>query len=237
MKGVFIPGLSMEKHELPEVPGFLRLQNPEVGDGPAFPEKYEVTDLALFHLKKITELAPKTGPFHIVGMSLGGMITSVLASELRSKLPSQCHFHFFVTSASTPQHPAATRELLESWRQVQPGDREGLKRILSPFFSPTYLESSAAEFERYLSYRLSGGNKQSPKSFMKQVAAVFRFNGSSFYSKVDPQECSFLHGESDRVFDQRHHQDLKTLVPEAKHQVIAQLGHMVNLEQPQYFSL
>jgi hypothetical protein len=33
MRGIIIPGLSMERGELPQVDGFLNLQNPEVGDG------------------------------------------------------------------------------------------------------------------------------------------------------------------------------------------------------------
>jgi hypothetical protein len=31
--GVAIPGLAMNDKELPDIPGLLRLQNPEVGDG------------------------------------------------------------------------------------------------------------------------------------------------------------------------------------------------------------
>lgn len=72
---------------------------------------------------------------------------------------------------------------------------------------------------------------------MRQVAAVLQFDGKKYYSDVDPKECRFVHGHDDRIFNKIHVNGLKKLVPQAEHEVINELGHMVNIEKPELFKI
>ncbi|MGZ3771598.1 MAG: hypothetical protein ACXVCP_18835 [Bdellovibrio sp.] len=108
--GVAIPGLAMHNSEIPAIPGLLALQNPEVGDGVNLDSKYSLNDVAEIHLKAIKAILSDNSTnrdnFWIIGMSMGGMVNSILASELRSKLPANIKFGFFVTTANLSSNQA-----------------------------------------------------------------------------------------------------------------------------------
>lgn len=220
---------------MPKIEGFLNLQNPEVDDGVSLPDGYGIEDIARVHTETILQSSPNNDEFYVMGMSLGGMVASVLASKFRSKLPKRTKFYFLVTSANTSSCPAITQEMLKAWKSVRPGDIVGMETILSPFFSEEFLKFHYIEAKKYFLYRANGLNRQSPKAFMKQVAAVMSYDGPSYYKELDSFECVFIHGGADRVFDQRHHDELKKLCPEAQHRVVDGLGHMVNIEKPSLF--
>ncbi|MGZ3782741.1 MAG: hypothetical protein ACXVCY_19010 [Pseudobdellovibrionaceae bacterium] len=81
--GVAIPGLAMHNSEIPDIPGLLALQNPEVGDGVTLDSKYSLYDVAEIHLKEINAILSNRSAskekFWIIGMSMGGMVNSILA--------------------------------------------------------------------------------------------------------------------------------------------------------------
>lgn len=234
-RGVIIPGLAMEKQELPEIEGFLRLQNPEVNDGPVVDGPYGIEDIAKLHVETIAKLN-KADAFHVMGMSMGGMITSVMASKFRSHLPSVCKFHFIVTGLNSPERPIVTPELLTAWQTVKPEDEQAVEQLLTPFFSSHFLKSNYKTVKDYIQYRVKGGNRQTPEAFMRQVMAIVGFKGPHYYNHVNQEECYFLHGSEDNIFNDLYQAELKKICPKAVHQT-ENVGHMVNIENPALFKV
>ncbi len=227
----------MASSELPELQGFLRLENPEIADAPKLEGDYSLWDVARFHLKTIQTLGiNRDTPFTIMGMSMGGMIASVLASELRAELPVRTQFRFLVTSGNLPELPAVPPALLKTWFEVKPGSVEGFTRIMAPFFSKGYRERNAQEAAAYYEYRAMGKNRQSPKAFVRQLNAVLAFDGRKTFAEVNPKECRFVGGAEDYIFGPEHDAALRGLCPDASHATLAGLGHMIQLEQPALFA-
>jgi len=234
--GVAIPGLAMRATELPCIPGLLRLDNPEAGDGVQLQKPYSLYDVAEIHSHTINRLGRQLStPFQIIGMSMGGMITSILATTLRSQFPKNCHFRFLVTSANTPQTPAVPMSRLEEWRTATPGVVADFERILRPFFSEEYLRQHPEALKEYAKYRATGQNGQSPKAFMRQLSALQSFNGEFHFSNLQHSECTIIGGADDAILGPKHCQIIKQLSPSTPHMSVPGLGHMINIEMPAAF--
>jgi len=239
--GVVIPGLAMHRSEMPTVPGLIALQNPEVDDAVVLSEQYSLYDVAKHHLSTILDLSrigtlPPDG-FTIIGMSMGGMINSILASKLRRELPPSVRFLFLVTTPNLKTNPAIPDALLASWLKAKPGSVEDFAKILGPFFSPGFLSAKPEITTAYFRYRANGENGQSPRAFFRQMTALRSFDGSETFPFITPEECLFVGGAEDKILGPSHNLDLKRLIPVAKHVEVEDLGHMINLEMPEYFSL
>lgn len=239
--GVVIPGLAMHRLEMPAVPGLIALQNPEVDDGVALSEQYSLYDVAKHHLATILELSrigtlPADG-FTIAGMSMGGMINSILASKFRRELPPNVRFLFLVTTPNLKTNPAIPDALLASWLKAKPGSVEDFARILGPFFSPGFLSAQPGITASYFRYRANGENGQSPRAFFRQMTALRRFDGSETFPFITSEECLFVGGAEDEILGPSHNLDLRNLAPAAKHVEVKGLGHMINLEMPKFFAL
>ena len=236
--GVAIPGLGMAAHELPEVKGLVRLENPEIGQGPTIgATSYSLYDVAELHAQKIEALANASAasPFWVLGMSMGGMVAAILASDLRSRLPRSCRFLFLVTSANTKVVPAVDDQRLEEWMRARPGSVESFRSVMAPFFSKEFTARSPEVIEAYASYRASGANGQSPKAFMRQVSALRGFDGALYFSRIKQDEAAVISGAEDYVLDPRHAAELRRLLPHAEHTGLTGVGHMINLERPAIF--
>ena len=105
-------------------------------------------DIAEIHAKEIAKL-PKSNSFIVVGMSMGGMILSVLASKYRSIFPKNTKFLFLVTSANTNDKPAVPDSLMNEWFECKPGNLEDFEKIMRPFFSDSFLKSNLDICSKY----------------------------------------------------------------------------------------
>ncbi len=233
--GVAIPGLAMAAAELPDLPGLIRLENPEIGDGPALSAVYTLEDVAAMHLKTIRENFLETDRLTVVGFSMGAMIAAVLASEHRTELPKQTAFRFLAASANSVEHPAAPDSMLEAWRSAVIGEPETFRPLLEPFFSAEFRSREPEKFAAFVRYRAAGENRQTAKAFRCQTAALRAFRGAKHFGVVDPSEAVFIAGADDRIFGPAHAAELKKLLPQAEHREIASAGHMLNLEQPVFW--
>jgi pimeloyl-ACP methyl ester carboxylesterase len=237
IRGVAIPGLGMAAAELPDISGLVRLENPEIGDGPRLgDESYSLGDLARGHADWISRNVPADSELWVIGMSMGGMIASILASELRGLLPNRTHFLFLVTSANTGALPAISDDRLASWQVARPGSVESFRMVMTPFFSPSFMLERSQEAETYFRYRASGGNRQSPKAFLRQVAAIRGFDGGASFGRLDPAEATFVTGDEDLVLGPPHGRLLRELLPRAKHLTLPRVGHMINIERSEIFA-
>jgi pimeloyl-ACP methyl ester carboxylesterase len=235
MRSVCIPGLTMQASELPPLAGVTVLENPEVGSGITMSGSYSLEDVAELHARRIAELAG-SGPLTVCGISMGGLVLSIVATEYRRLLPARTRFQFVVTSPNLPANPTIGDALMASWTEARPGDVESFARILSPFFATAFLRAQPAECQRYFEYRAHARNGQSPRAFMRQVAAVRRCEAHRYFARLDPRESSFVGGGDDRVLGPSHNRDLAALCPDAAHLEIAELGHMIHLERPDLYA-
>lgn len=233
--GFAIPGLAMNARELPMVSGLVRLQQPGFDELPDIDTPYSIEDLASFHLKAILSEVPSADDLLIIGMSMGGMIASVLATRLRHQLPAKTRFRFLVTSSNHPDLPCITKGMLAEWYKARPGDQNSFAAILTPFVGRTFREANPAATAQYFDYRATGKNGQSTKAFIKQMTAVTSFDGTSYFKEMCPDEVEFFHGGSDEIMTRHHRDRLRQLQPHARHHVISDLGHMVNFEAPHLF--
>jgi pimeloyl-ACP methyl ester carboxylesterase len=218
----------MTADELPAVPGLLRLENPEIGDGVAMPpDPYGLRDIAA--------LCDPDAPLHVLGMSMGGMIAGWLATEYRALLPRETRFVLAVTSANTPAAPALPDAVLAAWRQARAGSLEDYETIMRPFFSRAFRERRPDVFAAYVRYRATGGNRQAPRAFLRQIAALRSFEGERVFGAVDPAEARFVAAAEDRAFNAAHVAELRRVAPRVPLTLLEGVGHMLNLERPHLF--
>ena len=231
IRGAIIPGLGMASFELPDIPDVIRLENPEVNGASSLGESYSLEDMAEVHLRSISQRVDAQQPLILAGMSMGGMILSVLASKFRAQLPLKTRFIFFVTSANMAKNPAIPESLLKSWMSVKIGNLDGFRLVFEPLFSPHFVDHRSQVVENYVRFRAHGENGLSPQGFKRHVKAVLQFEGEKHFSSVDPKECTFIHAQDDSIFTETHWADLKKLCP-GTHKVVERCGHMINLERP-----
>ena len=95
--------------------------------------------------------------------------------------------------------------------------------------------SEVVRAQQYYEYRAFGMNRQSPRSFIRQMTALRNFKGDKYFPLIDPSEASFTGGSNDEILGPLHNMALAKLSPDARHQEIQGLGHMINIELPQAF--
>lgn len=234
--GIAIPGIAMQASELPDIPGLLRLENPEVGTECKPYLRYTLEDIAEKHTQTIQKIASSQDKLICIGMSLGAMILAIMATKYSKELPNNTQFRFLVTSANTLNTPIMSEEMLNRWLHVDQGDFATYENVLSYFFSETFKELNHKDFLSYVSYRAAGDNNQSARAFLKQLKAMMRFDGEKYFAKLTPNQCVFIGSQQDHVLGPKHSAELKRLCPKATHVEVSTLGHMVNLEAPELFS-
>ena len=238
--GVAIPGLCMNAAELPRLSGLLCVNNPEVGDGDKMDRFYTLEDCAKKHLLTIQTLIKNDQletHFTLMGMSMGGMILSILATKFRDQLPLNTQFRFFVTSPNVKElNPNSTAQLFK-WIRGLPRSEKNLSPIVEQVFSHSYLKNHPDAISNYARYLSSGGNKQSLWQLIRQINAVRRFKGDPYFSKLDPKSSTFIGGKEDRLFGPKHNIALRNLIPSAIHIEVSDLGHMIHIEAPHFFGV
>ena len=225
----------MNAAELPDIHGLVRLQHTGFDGTADFDTPYTLEDLADYHLKTILSQVSATDEILVIGMSMGGMVASVLGSKLRNHLPAKTRFRFLVTSANPPELPCITKSMLTQWYKARPGDPASFAEILTPFVGKAFRASHPDFTQNYFEYRATGKNGQSSKSFIKQLTAVTSFDGTAYFAGLNADEIEFIHGGSDEIMSTPHHEVLRQLQPRASHHIVPSMGHMANFEASYLF--
>ena len=229
----FIPGLGMNVSEVDLGDLILGIQNPGFGEycPKDFTQSYSLENVALTHLNTILEHYNSASPLILNGMSLGGMIVAIIATKHADRLPKNTKLNFFVTCANSPTLPLFTSSEIESWSKVK--DIDSFGKILEPFFSGEFLKRDSSKFKNYVQYRSRRENGQRSKDYHFQVEALLKFNGDLYFPKLRPENCTFVFGSEDKIINHKQVQYLKTLLPNAKFTILPNIGHMINLEEPE----
>lgn len=222
----------MTAAEFPAAPGLVVLDNPECGDGVALDHSYTFEEVAELHLQSIERLPLGDAPT-LVGLSMGGMILSAMAARLRARLPARTRFVFVVTTPNLPELPAITPDLERSWATVRKGNVDDFARILSPFFSRTFLAAHPDRAAEYFAHRAHFRNRQSPRALFRQLEAMRQCRAHEHFRALDDRECTFIGAAEDYVLGPLHNAALRALCPRASHVEHAGLGHMVHYERPE----
>ena len=235
--GAAIPGLTMNAKELPEIPGLLRLDNPEIGRGYKFGRFYTIEEAAQCHANHLCEQREILEEnFTLMGMSMGGMLLSILATELRAKLPAQCRFRFIVTSPNATELPALPWSSLLGWIISLPRTQKKMERQLKHFFGPQFQNQHPEKLQDFFRSIATGENEQSLPALVRQIHALRYFKGRKYFPRVNPKDAVFIGGGCDKVLGPKHSALLRALVPGAIHRELPSLGHMVHLEAPEVFT-
>jgi pimeloyl-ACP methyl ester carboxylesterase len=227
---VGIPGLAMAADEFPDLPGFLRLNNPGVGGEINLEGEYLLEDVARLHADALAATS-LSGSVRLLGISMGAAILAIVASKFRSFLPVSCKFFFVVPSPNSGRNPAVAEVRLRQWLDAG-RSTAAIEESFRELFSPKFLANSGEIVDQYISYRQSGGNRQSNRSFHQQVSALRLCDAGSYFENVNPVEAVFVHAEDDRLFPPCHAAEIRERCPLAQHFSIPDVGHMVHVERP-----
>lgn len=230
-----IPGLSMSSVEFAEITNCIILENFEIGTNTReTKEAYTLEDQAKEHVEEILKNIEEHRPdkIRIMGMSMGGMILSCIASAHADKLPANTEFYFLVTSPNNEQAETIPNIVVQKWMTIDPENEDSVRKATLPFFSEQFLNNYPEKVEQYCKYRFERKNLQSPHAFMKQMAALRSFKAENYFKAIPQERCIFIGGGSDYVLGKRHTNELMRICPEAQHMVIENLGHMINIEAP-----
>jgi pimeloyl-ACP methyl ester carboxylesterase len=236
IRAVMIPGLAMAASELPSLEAAVAFDNPEIGHGPALAGDYTLEDIAELHVRAIESLSVDE-PFHLIGTSMGGMVLAVIAALHRGRLPRQCRFHFFVTTANCPDNPAISDDRAAAWTSVRPGNLEDFEALLGPFFSLSFRERQPERVREYCIYRAAGRNRQTARAYHRQMRALRLCRSGDYFARLDASEAAFIGGGADELLGPRHNQDLQRVCPGGEHVEIRDLGHMINIERPDLYNV
>lgn len=233
--GIAIAGLAMNAQELPSIPGLYRVNNPEVGDGMQLGHFYQLEEVAKIHAEVIARLPKASGTFTVMGMSMGGMIGSILATKFRDLLPEQCEFRLMVTTANEAPALAMSAPFLIGNARMALQTEWALRPFVERLFSESFAKRYPDKIIEYTRYHARRKNQQSRLGFLRQLHAIRTFKGGQYFSKLAP-ECTLIHGGGDRLVTKPHADILRTIAPHVKHVVLDGVGHMINFESPQAFS-
>lgn len=233
--GAAIPGITMKASDLPPIPGLLRLDNPERGEGHVFGRFYSMEEAAERHAERLESLKDQLEtPFTLMGMSMGGMLVSILATRFRHKLPARCQFRFIVTSPNAGDLPALPFLTMLKWSKMLRRTPQSFREVVTPFFGAPFREKNKDFLEKYYE-TLAHTRDQELWPLIRQIHALRTFRGMKYFSQINPEEAVFIGGDADEVLGPRHTKKLKELLPKAVHHELKGIGHMIHLEARHVF--
>lgn len=161
---------------------------------------------------------------HVAGTSLGGMI----AQELAIAHPQR--IHRLVLLSTTPggagAHPTPqeTVDLVAAAAEMEPA------QALRAFVENALSRGAPAELVEAI-YRRRLANPPHPEGWKAQTAAGFSYNGGGRAGEITAPTL-ILHGEEDRVVDNRNAELLASLIPDGRAEVVDG-GHLFFWETPE----
>jgi pimeloyl-ACP methyl ester carboxylesterase len=164
------------------------------------------------------------GSFHLIGISMGGLI----ALTLYSRKPESVRSLVLADSYAYAGHEglrrvAQTREALKSITMREFGER---------YASDTLLPSTPAEVRRELAEVIG---RMSPEAYLQTVESILTEDVTPILSNVRVPTLVLV-GEKDRRTPVAVSEHLARSIPGAELRVIPDAGHLANLDNPGAFN-
>ena len=215
-KVVFLPGMMCDD----------RLFGPQIGD---LSDQYDCdvitfsTEPSISDMSK-TVIAKQSAPFHVVGLSMGGIVALDLALHHADKITSLT----VINSTARADHPnnSALRK-----RQIKAVQSGLLSTVMKTELKPNYVYNSGINDET-LSLCLNMAMSLGPNAFVAQSLALM--HRADYVERIKDVTCPTLiiSGENDTLCPLDRHLEIAERLPHAKLTVIPNCGHLSSLEHP-----
>lgn len=162
--------------------------------------------------------------FHVLGISLGGMVAQLVAVRHPERLLCLCSVMSTSGNPVLPRSPAAVRERLTA----SASSREGRIRLDAEnralWGSPGYPETEA---ERLQAARVTHDRCHYPAGVARQMAAVLE-DGSRVARLAGIRARTLvIHGADDVLIPPEHGADTARAIPGAEFQLVPGMGHNI----------
>lgn len=235
---LLIGGLAMKADEHSELAELLSsktgrrtlyFDNFNVGDGPRLEgeKQLAILDQALHQWNKVNETVGTETSISIYGISMGGMIASTMATLFPNRVSKLV---LAATSANLNHNPSVPDDLFNKWTKARHED--DIRASTRIAFGATTLENNHQTYEDYFQYRIQGKNKQKAKEFIQQLISIRNFEGASIYNTLNLSgvNTAVISGKEDRLFNSKHIEDIRRLLPNSSIFDLEHTGHMLHLE-------
>lgn len=207
----------------------VRVDNRGVGASPKAPGGYTLSDLATDATRVLDAVGAERA--HIVGLSMGGMISQLLALEHPDRVDHLVLLSTHVGGPTVePPHPDAMRlfdpgEFLRLGRDAGAMMRATLDVITAPGFparSPSIVDEMVANARNH---------PTPPSAFMAQLQAIIGSDRSERLRDIS-KPTLVVHGAEDKLIPPSNGRRLAELIPGARLQMLEKVGHMPMIEIP-----
>jgi len=189
----------------------------------------EYTQLQSENETSIAELADfvgrtLSGSWHVVGISMGGIIAQSLADWASDRILS---LNLCCTNTGGYNNPFGVNPMVQKlWFQKASAEEDPVLKILRPCFSPKALDSGL--LEEYAQHIRLSPNQPSGRILKLQWQAMTRFGSQDFLYRLK-MPVHLYYGIQDEVVGYSDYHRLKNLLPLASTQEFCG-GHMFFLE-------
>jgi 3-oxoadipate enol-lactonase len=167
---------------------------------------------------------------HIVGLSMGGRIAQEFAALFPERVAT---LTLADTHASFKDFPPETQRSFVS-RRLKPLVEEGKSPAeIAPLVARSLMGPNASE--AMVQRLISSGAKLHKESYIKTVKSTVDFDRRDDLKRIRVPTL-VLNGEHDTLTPPAMARDLAAQIPGARLEIIADAGHLINIEQPEVFN-
>ena len=221
--GTTFPGALAEKYRV------VRYDHRGVGASPPAPGGYTLSDLARDATVVLDAVSAETA--HVVGISMGGMISQLVALEHPTRVDKLVLLSTdFGGNTLEPMHPDAMRLFAPEEMVARGGDPEAMMRFtMSVITAPGFVERSP-DVERAMLSNVRA-EPTSPNAFMAQLQAILGSDRSELVRGIR-RPTLVIHGAEDKLIRPSNGRSLAERIPGAEFVLLERCGHMPMWEKP-----
>eukprot|EP01006_Ploeotia_vitrea_P002002 TRINITY_DN106181_c0_g1_i1.p1 TRINITY_DN106181_c0_g1~~TRINITY_DN106181_c0_g1_i1.p1 ORF type:complete len:282 (+),score=22.09 TRINITY_DN106181_c0_g1_i1:20-865(+) len=232
---LMIQGLSGTKEDWQELATTLSnerliivMDNRCIGESTIYEEKFTLRDMAADALKVLD--ACNVQVCHVVGISMGGMITQELALLAPSRFASVtlgCTHH------GGPNQLPANPEFRDAFR-AQPnlkGKRAIVENLTRFNVTPEWRARHPNEWNRMIDISLACRRPQ--KGIFRQILAIMSFDVADRISSIKVPVL-IIHGDKDDVLDVGNGAMIRDKIPNSQLHIMPGVGHVFWVMEPEH---
>jgi pimeloyl-ACP methyl ester carboxylesterase len=175
-------------------------------------------------------LESEEGPWHIIGISMGGLVAQVLADSLPVEMAT-LHLCCTSTGGANEQDAVDQSALQAWWRPCVPGE-DPITKILKCCFSPSFQKDS--RFQDYLAHLRKNPSPVSGSTLKLQWQAALAFDGLPYLDRVQ-WPVYIYEGRQDKVVRKEVSRRLERALRVPPKVEVFSGGHLFFMESPLEF--